>query len=81
MLSGLPRSLISNSVEPRFDIKRKKSMLRFIPGVCGAACSYIALKLLAPMPDIALWLEILIYAVVFVAVAYTVDRAMSSYGR
>ena len=56
-------------------------MLRFLPGVSGAVCAFIALKVLAFMQIIALWIEIGIYVVVFVVVSFAVDRAMSRYGR
>ena len=56
-------------------------MLRFLPGVSGAACAFVALKLIAFMEIIPLWLEIGIYAVVFIAVSLAVDQAMSRYGR
>ncbi len=56
-------------------------MLRFLPGLAGAACAFVALKLTAPIEIIALWLEVLIYAAVYVAVAFAADRAMARYGR
>ena len=56
-------------------------MLRFVPGVAGAACAFIALKLVAPFESVTLWLEIVVYAVVFVVAALAVDRAMARYGR
>ncbi len=67
-------------------------MIQFFPAISGAACAFIALKLVAPLEGVAhklvgpvegvtLWLEIVIYAVVFVAVTLAIDRAMSRYGR
>lgn len=56
-------------------------MLRFLPGIAGAACALVILKLLAPIESVTLWLEIVIYAAVYVAVTVAVDRAMSGYGR
>ena len=56
-------------------------MLRFLPGIIGAACAFVALKILVILEIITLWLEVGIYAVVFIVVSLAVDRAMSRYGR
>ena len=56
-------------------------MLRHVPGIAGAAGALVVLKLIAPIESVSLWLEIVIYAAVYVAVAVAVDGAMARYGR
>ena len=56
-------------------------MLRFFPGIAGAAGAFAALKLVASISSLVLWLEIVIYGAVYVALAIVVDRAMARYGR
>ena len=56
-------------------------MLRFLPGIAGAAGAFIVLKLITPIESVALWLEVLIFAVAYVAIAVVVDGAMARYGR
>ena len=56
-------------------------MVRFVPGVAAAAAALVALKLTAPIDSVALWLEVVIYAAVYLAAVVAVDRAMARYGR
>ena len=56
-------------------------MLRFFPGLAGAAAAFVVIKVVAPIANVVLWLEIVIYAAVFLVVAVTADRAMARYGR
>ena len=56
-------------------------MLRFLPGVAGAAAAFVAFKLLVPLAGASLWLEILVYAAAYIAVTVAIDRAMVGYGR
>ena len=56
-------------------------MLRFLPGIAGAASAFVVLKLIAPIESIALGLEIVIFAAVYVAVTAAIDGSMARYGR
>ena len=59
----------------------ENKMLRFLPGAAGAAGAFIVFKLIARLEFAALWIEVLIYAAVYIAVTVAVDRAMVGYGR
>ncbi len=56
-------------------------MFRFLPGVAGAIGAFVAFKLLVPLAGASLWVEILIFAAVYIAVTVAIDRAMVGYGR
>ena len=56
-------------------------MLRFLPGIAGAAGAFVILKLIIPIESAELWLEVVVYAVAYMAVTVAVDRAMARYGR
>ena len=56
-------------------------MLRFLPGIAGAAGAFVVLKPILPLESVPLYLEFMIYAAVYVAVTVAVDRAMARYGR
>ena len=56
-------------------------MLRFLPGLAGAAGAFAVIKVIAPIASVVLWLEIVIYAAVYLVVSVAADRAMVRYGR
>ena len=56
-------------------------MLRFLPGLAGAAGAFIALKLIAPIISTSLLVEVIVFAVIYVVITLLIDRAMSRYGR
>ncbi len=56
-------------------------MLRFLPGVAGAAGAFIALKLITLIDIVTLWPEVVIYGAAYLTVTIAADRAMVRYGR
>ena len=52
-----------------------------LSGLAGAAAAFVVIKVVAPIESVVLWLEIVIYAAVFLVVAIAADRAMARYGR
>ncbi len=55
-------------------------MLRFVPGVLGAAAAFIVHKLLTLAGEINLGLQIVIFAAAYIVATVAADRAMKRYG-
>ena len=56
-------------------------VLKYIPGLVGAIAAYLGLKFISWIAGLSFGVQIVVFLVIYFAVAVAVDKAFAQYGK